>query len=238
MNTEAFYQACLELGIEVTEAMKTQYETYKSLIQSVNQIHNLTAITDDEGIYLKHFFDSLLISPYIPSGSHLLDVGSGAGFPGMVLAIARPDIHVTCMEPTTKRSDFLEQVAKACQLPNVVVVNERAEDAVVRLRESFDVVTARAVAALDMLSELTLPFVKVGGLFLAMKGMKGNEEVDQAAFAIKTLGGKVIASDAFEDEHMGKRYIVTIEKIKGTPKQYPRSYAKIKKTPLRGRHHG
>lgn len=237
MNFLEFISKIEALGIVVSEEMKQQFLTYKNLIQEVNKVLNLTGIDDDEGIFLKHFYDSLLISPLIKENSSIADIGSGAGFPGIVLAIARPDVTVTCIEPTTKRTNFLEGVVQECGLKNTIVLNGRAEDVIGELRESFDVATARAVAYLDILSELCLPFVKVGGVFLAMKGTKGIEEYEDSLKAIKILGGELIQTHKFCDDIMGDRYNLEIKKVKSASKKYPRSYAKIKKTPLSGRNH-
>lgn len=235
MNEKDFYIALNELGIVVSDTMKQQFSLYKNLIQEVNQVLNLTAIDDDEGIYLKHFYDSLLIAKYLDEGASLADIGSGAGFPGLVLAIARPDLKITCIEPTTKRTNFLTRVCEEANLNNVSVVNGRAEEVIETLRAQFDVVTARAVAYLDILAELCVPFLKVGGLFIAMKGSKGLEELETSKKALKILGCELKESHFFSDDEMGARYILEIVKTSHTPKKYPRNYAKIKKTPLSGR---
>lgn len=235
MTFETFIKNITALNIVVSEDMKQQFLTYKNLIQEVNKVLNLTGIDDDAGIFHKHFYDSLLISPLMESNKSVADVGSGAGFPGIVLAIARPDLQVTCIEPTTKRTQFLSRVVSECGLKNVIILNARAEDVIDELRESFDYATARAVAYLDILSELCIPFVKVGGTFIAMKGQKGLEEFDDSLKAIQILGGILDTSHRFSDDVMGERYNLEIKKIKSTPNRYPRSYAKIKKEPLSGR---
>lgn len=232
MTFESFIETLASLNIVVTETMKQQFLGYKNLIQEVNKVLNLTGIDDDAGIYHKHFYDSLLIAPFLKANSTLIDVGSGAGFPGMVLAIARPDMTITCLEPTTKRTQFLSRVASECGIKNVIIVNGRAEDVIEDYRESFDYATARAVAYLTILSELCLPFVTVGGTFIAMKGQKGHDEFDDASKAIQKLGGKLVTMHRFADTVMGERFNLEIAKIKATPKQYPRPYAKIKKSPL------
>lgn len=238
MNKIEFYEALNKLEINVDDTLIFRLEHYKDLIQEVNKVLNLTAIDDDAGIYLKHFYDSALVHRFIEEGSSLCDVGSGAGFPGIVLAIVRPDIHVTCIEPTTKRTNFLERVVEECKLDNVKVVNERAEDAIVSYRESFDVATARAVAYLDILAELCVPFVRVGGTFLAMKGAKGEEELMASTRALKTLGVELKESIFEYHEGIGERINYIFEKISKTPLKYPRNYGKIKKTPLSGRKNG
>ena len=235
MNELEFYQSLEALEIVVSDSMKQQFLMYKNLIQEVNQVLNLTAIDDDEGIYLKHFYDSLLIEKLIKKEAKMCDIGSGAGFPGIVLAIARPDITITLIEPTTKRTNFLERVVEECGLKNVIILNERAEDVIEDRREYFDVVTARAVAYLDILSELSLPFVKIGGRFIAMKGSKGLEELEVSQKALSILGGELVSAHHFSDHSLGDRYNLEIVKTSKSPKKYPRTYAKIKKTPLSGR---
>ncbi len=237
MKLEKFLEEIKVLGINVDETMKSQFINYKNLIQEVNKVLNLTGIDDDEGIYHKHFYDSLLISPMMENDKSVVDVGSGAGFPGIVLAIARPDLKVTCVEPTTKRTQFLSRVVSECGLKNVIILNARAEDIIDTLRETFDYATARAVAYLDILSELCIPFVRIGGHFIAMKGQKGTEEYESSLKAVHKLGGELIETHKFVDEVMGERYNLVIKKVRSTPKQYPRAYAKIKKTPLSGRKH-
>ncbi len=235
MNKDTFYLKLESLGIAVDSLMTLRFEKYKKHIQDINKVLNLTAIDDDEGIYLKHFYDSLLINKHISIDAKVCDIGSGAGFPGLVLAIARPDIHVTLVEPTTKRTNFLSEVVAMCELDNVTVLNHRAEDIIDDLRESFDVVTARAVAYLDILSELCIPFVKVGGLFIAMKGAKGEEEYQVSKNAIALLGAKLESVDTLDIQSLGERINLNIRKTSKTPTKYPRNYGRIKKTPLSGR---
>ncbi|AMC94545.1 16S rRNA (guanine(527)-N(7))-methyltransferase RsmG [Erysipelothrix larvae] len=235
MTFEALIIELEKLGIEVDENKRDNLLTYKHLIQTVNQVLNLTAIDDDEGIYLKHYYDSMLINPLIKKGSFVCDIGSGAGFPGLVLAILRPDITISCVEPTLKRCNFLNQVIQACHLSNVTVYNERAEDFVKKHRELFDVCTARAVAYLDILSELCLPLVKVGGLFIAMKGASGEQEYAVSQKAITLCGGELKAVHKEFNETLGTRINLEILKMCKTPPQYPRTYGKIKRAPLSGR---
>lgn len=237
MNLEQFIKAVEPLKIVVSSEMEQQFLTYKNLIQEVNKVLNLTGIDDDEGIFHKHFYDSLLIAPMMDMNTSVADIGSGAGFPGIVLAIARPDLTVTCVEPTTKRTQFLSRVVSECGLKNVIILNARAEEVIDELRETFDYATARAVAYLDILSELCIPFVKIGGHFIAMKGQKGTEEYETSLKAVHKLGGELIETHKFEDSVMGERYNLVIKKVRSTPKQYPRAYAKIKKSPLSGRKH-
>lgn len=235
MQFDVFISEIEKMEIVVSETMKQQFLDYKILIQEVNKYLNLTAIDDEEGIYLKHFWDSMLISELIPLNSSVCDIGSGAGFPGLVLAIARPDINIVCVEPTGKRSDFLQRVANELGLKNVEVINDRAENIAMDRRESFDCVTARAVAHLDILSELCIPLLKVKGIFIAMKGQRALEELEVSKKAMEKLGVSLVQENYNEDDDLGLRYNLQFVKNKKTPKQYPRTYAKIKKTPLSGR---
>lgn len=231
MDPTTFWTQLHDMDLVVSERMKQRFLHYKALIQEVNQVMNLTALASDGDIFAKHFYDSLLIASLIKTGSTVADVGSGAGFPGLVLAIAREDLEITCIEPTTKRTRFLERVVQECQLDNVTIINQRAED-MQQHRERFDVVTARAVAPLAILCELSIPLVTVGGRFIAMKGSKGNEEAQHAAKAIRTLGARIFAIHYHRDETLGERINIEIIKEKTTPAQYPRLYGKIKKSPL------
>ena len=235
MDKEQFYKELKTLGLLENALMTQRLEMYKEHIQKINRVLNLTAIDDDEGIYLKHFYDSLLINSELESGMSLCDIGSGAGFPGIVLAIARPDITMVCVEPTGKRSDFLQRVSTELKLLNVEVVNDRAEHIAINRRESFDCVTARAVAHLDILSELCIPLLKVDGIFIAMKGQRALEELEVSQIAINKLGAVLVKENYHNDAELGLRYNLEFIKNRKTPKQYPRSYAKIKKTPLSGR---
>lgn len=232
---EKFNKNIKTLNLTLDKHQIDQLITYKNLIQETNKVLNLTGIDDDEGIFVKHFYDSLLISPMIPAKASLVDVGSGAGFPGVVLAIARPDINVTCIEPIRKRTNFLDEVKEKCGLNNLTILNARAEDVIDEYRESFDVASARAVAYLDILAELCMPFVKKGGSFIAMKGSKGIEEYEESKKAITILGGGEAKFYGDNYDELGNRYNIVIDKINKTPQKYPRSYAKIKKMPLSGR---
>ncbi len=209
-----------------------QLRTYAQFLNEKNKVMNLTAIDDLEGVTEKHFVDSLLIGEFLTDSKTFCDVGSGAGFPGVVLAIAYPDIEFTLVEPTGKRCQFLNDLTDLLKLSNVNVVNARAEDYVKEMREQFDVVSARAVANLVILSELCLPLVKVGGQFIAMKGQRALEELEQAQFAIKTLGGEVFNSQKSMLRDGSLRYNIIVKKVKSTPQKYPRAFGKIKKNPL------
>ena len=232
MKKEEFIQCCKENGLELTEQQIHQYETYAQLLKEWNEKMNLTAITEFEEVLDKHFYDSLLPSFSSSIQGTLCDVGSGAGFPSIPLKIAYPELKVVIIEPLGKRVTFLKEVVRVLGLDHVECVNARAEDYAKQDRECFDVVTARAVANLRMLSELCIPLVKKGGLFLAMKGSNGLEEDREAAHALKVLG---CALEKTEERHLNDgstRVNLFYRKNRSTPVQYPRQFAKIKKSPL------
>ena len=229
-----FKELVKKLNIDITPLMLEKYEKYYEKLIEVNEYMNLTAITEYEEVYIKHFYDSLSLNLAIENLNDisLCDVGAGAGFPSVPLAIARSDIKVTIIDSLNKRINFLNELIKYIEINNVEALHYRAEDFAKEKRESFDVVTARAVARLNMLSELCLPLVKIGGIFVAMKS-DNLEEIEEAKKAIEILGGKIenIISLNLPND-MGKRNIVVIRKIKATDKKYPRAFGKIKERPL------
>ena len=202
----------------------------------VNQYMNLTAIKEPRAVILRHYADSLTIEKHLPTGAKIADIGCGAGFPSLPLAICRPDLEILSLDSTAKRIRYVEETAKMLGCTNLRAVAMRAEDGGKgQYREKFDVCTARAVAELPVLSELCLPFVKKGGKFLAMKARRGDEEWESASRAVTTLGGKLIERHTVtlcDEEERDERILFEIEKIKPTPAQYPRAYAKICKSPL------
>ncbi len=216
----------------LSDEQLSQLKKYAELLKQWNTFMNLTAITEEEEVYEKHFYDSLLPFVHNEIKGNIADVGTGAGFPGLVWAIAEPSIHMTLIEPTGKRCNFLNEVITQLQLKNVTVENERAEDYAKNHRETFDVVTARAVANLPVLSELCVPLVKQGGFFLALKGSQGNQEALDASHALKTLGCENPSVTEMTLPSGDTRVFVLCPKVKPTPKNYPRPYAKIKKKPL------
>ena len=223
-----------KLQIELSPLELNKFDIYYNDLIEVNKYMNLTAITDHDEVYIKHFYDSLTIKLAINNSDEftLCDVGSGAGFPSIPYSIYNNKCKVTIIDSLNKRINFLNDLVKKLDLNNVKAIHSRAEDFAVDNRESFDYVTARALARLNVLVELTLPLVKVGGKLIAMKG-DSKEELDEASNAIKTLGGKVI--DIIEldlPNDLGHRSIVVIEKISKTPNKYPRLFAKIKERPL------
>ena len=218
-----------QIDITLSPEQFAQFDLYASLLTEWNEKFNLTAITDKEGIYLKHFYDSLLLKRDFKENETICDVGSGAGFPGIPLKIAYPQLTVFLMEPTGKRCTFLNEVIKQLKLERIEVLNCRAEDYKEQL---FDYTTARAVSRLNILDELCLPLTKVNGHFIALKGLQGEEELKEAANGIKRLGGKVISSENITLPDGSERVLIDIEKVKETPAGYPRRYALIKKKPL------
>ena len=224
-----------KLNINLTDEMKNKFELYYSKLVEVNGYMNLTAITQNDEVYIKNFLDSLFITKAINSNNPytILDVGSGAGFPSIPLAIVDKNANVTIIDALNKRINFLNDLVKYIGINNVIAYHKRAEEYAVEKRESFDYVTARAVARLNVLSELCLPLVKIGGYFIAMKGQGGKEELDEAMNAVKILGGSVerIIEVSLPDD-IGKREIILIKKIKPTSKKYPREFKKIKERPL------
>ena len=210
---------------------------YAQLLVEQNKVMNLTAITDPEGIARLHFLDSAALLPLCggAAGKSLIDVGTGAGFPGLVLKILCPELKLTLLDSLGKRVNWLSQVARELGLKDVTCLHARAEEqALVKgYRDSFDLVTARAVADLRLLSELCLPYAKVGGTFLSMKSVDSGEELDRAAHAIKLLGGRLenITDCPIPGCDVTHR-VVAIRKMAPTLKGYPRRWGKIQKEPL------
>jgi len=211
-------------GLTLSESHFAQFQCYLTELVEVNRHMNLTAITEPGEVWEKHFLDSaiLLQKVTLPLGASCIDVGTGAGFPGMVLAILRPDLQITLLDSLQKRVHFLESVCQALQIP-VHCVHARAEFGGKQpdLREQFDVACARAVAAMPLLCEYCLPFVKVGGMFLALKGP--NETVEDAMEHVKRLGGELEETFLYSLEQNEARRLFVIRKVRETPKQYPRS---------------
>ena len=220
----------------INEENAMRLEALSNHMLEVNKTLNLTAIKDEDGVILKHLIDSTAIIPFIPENANLCDIGCGGGFPSLVIAILRPDVSVFSVDSVSKKVAYVESTAKLLGLTNESVSNERAEvlgqgDK----REKFDIVTARAVGRLNLISELCLPLVKVGGSFLAMKSLSTDEELEEAKKAIELLGGKVekVFSYTLTDGNETiDRSIVVIKKVKNTPPKYPRNNSQIAKKPL------
>lgn len=224
------------LGALLDKEKSALFARLYTRLVSENEKYNLTAVTDEAGVILRHFADSAACAKYLPAGASLLDVGCGAGFPTLPLAIVRPDLSITALDATAKRVKYVTDTAKMLGLTNVVGVAARAEEyAKPPVRESFDCVTARAVANQRALSELCLPFVKVGGLFLSMKATGAAAELDDARRAIGSLGAKVEKIEDFtlsDGAEELSRTAILIRKVKPTDAAYPRAWAKILKKPL------
>lgn len=228
--------ATVDYKIKLTETQLSQLEKYYELLVEWNEKINLTAITDPQGVAVKHFADSLTFFNYIdvPLNSSIIDVGTGAGFPGIVLKIARPDIKLTLLDSLKKRLTFLENVLSELGL-EAELIHSRAEDGAqdIDLREGFDFSVSRAVAQLNVLSEYCLPYVRLSGSFVALKGPDADNEIANAKRAMQCLGGKLKATHKFSlNLDGGERTIVVIEKNSPTPDKYPRNSGKIKSSPL------
>ena len=221
-----------ELGLDVSRA--ETLERFSSMLLEKNQVMNLTAITEPDAVAQLHLLDSAALLPFVDlTGKTVVDVGTGAGFPGIVAKIYKPDLELTLMEPTGKRVDFLRYACAELGLTGVEFAKERAEEAARKIwREQFDVASARAVAALPVLCEYCLPLVKVGGRFIAMKGPEADAEAKAAANALKKLGGQYEETRAFTLPDGSARGLVFCKKISQTPTVYPRNGGKIAKKPL------
>lgn len=224
-----------QMGIDLDPAAPGVLRRFYDFLEEKNRVMDLTAIKGEEDAARAHFLDSLALLPLIPQGAKLADVGSGAGFPGMPVAVARRDVSVTLLESMQKRCDFLRSAAALEGMPEVGVCMTRAEDAgqSKEHREKYDVVTARAVAKLHVLAELCLPLIKPGGVFLAMKGPGAQEELAEAKRAIALLGGGEAVIHSYDIPDSDRtRCVVVIKKLRATPAGYPRRYAKMVKNPL------
>lgn len=212
---------------------QARFSVFKNLLLEHNKMYNLTAVTDEEGVYFKHFLDSIAGEEYFLKNSSVAEIGSGGGFPSLPLKIIRPDLKFTLIESTGKKCKFLDTVVDKLGLDGMNIMNIRAEDGAHNpdLREKFDVCCARAVAPLNTLSEYSLPYVKTGGRFIAYKG-ECAEELKNAARAIKILGGEVEKIESYSLENCGNRTLLIIKKVNPTPKIYPRGQGKERKQPL------
>lgn len=235
MNLNEFISKVKELGIELKDNQINQFNKYYELLVEYNKVMNLTGITEYEEVLEKHFYDSLTMANKVNlNNSTLVDIGAGAGFPCIPLKIAFPSLDVTVVDSLAKRMKFLEIVIKELNLENIRCLAMRGEDFAKLHREEFDFVTARAVARLNILNEITLPLVKVGGYFIALKGQDGLIEIDECKDAFNKLGARIDMIDEFNlPSENAKRINIFIKKEKKTNVIYPRDYAKIKKNPLK-----
>lgn len=228
--------AALHLSDQLPPQSVQQLDRYAQLLLEKNQVMNLTAITEPEQVAQLHMLDcAALLNLADFSNRTLVDVGTGAGFPGLPLKILAPSLQVTLLDSLNKRVDWLQEVIADLQLTDVRAIHCRAEEQAQKpdFRESFDFATARAVAALPMLAELCLPYVRPGGYFLSMKSVDSDEELKQAEHAIALLGGKLASVQDYSIPGTEIRHrLISVKKIQTTPKKYPRMFAKIKKNPL------
>ncbi len=232
MTKDEFILEVSKLGIELTNEQIEKLEIYKEFLKEYNKHTNLTAIKEDKDIYLKHFYDSLTIVKVINLNlvNNLLDVGTGAGFPGMVLKIFYPNLNVTLLDSNNKKTRFLNELQEKLQL-DVEIINDRIENYAKSNLNKFDVVTSRAVANLRVLSELCLPLVKVDGLFIPLKG-KVEEELQESLITLDVMHTKILNKQEFIIENAGVRNILVIQKLIGSTLEDLRSYDKILKKPL------
>lgn len=239
MNETEFINALKDQGIELSATQIGQFNTYYKMLVEWNEKINLTAVTEIEEVYLKHFYDSItpLFYADIDEGASLCDVGAGAGFPSIPMKIIRPDLKITIVDSLNKRINFLNELTAVLGLDKIHLVHDRAEtfgNHKADARHMFDVVTARAVAQLNVLSELCLPLVRTGGQFIVMKGRKAQEELDESKFALDLLGGELTKIHQLSlPKEDSDRYIMIIDKKRKTPKKYPRKPGTPNKSPLK-----
>jgi len=234
---QTFVQLIQDRGLELNETQLQQFETYYRILVEWNEKINLTAITDRDQVYIKHFYDSLSPSFFVNMSeiNNLADIGSGAGFPSIPLKIVYPHLRITIIDSLNKRISFLRHVTEQLKLQDVDCLHARAEDAGRNpsLRDSFDVVTARAVARLPILNEFCLPFVRVGGTFIALKGSDADGEIQESAYSLRQLRATLTAEHVFElPFSYGARRLIVIGKKDRTPSMYPRKPGVPLKSPL------
>lgn len=231
---KTYFKSQLEkMNIQDVNDKMTKFDTYFKFMVEYNEFVNLTSITEEEQVYEKHFLDSVLPVKELKENSTICDIGTGAGFPSIPLAVLRNDLKVYAVDSLLKRINFLEQLKQKLNLNNVNLFQSRAEDFAKLHREEFDYVVSRAVASLNTLLELTLPLTKVGGYVLAYKSLNYEIEINESANALKILGGKIEKILEFDLPFSNqKRYILMIKKVSKTPLKYPRGQNKPKLQPL------
>ena len=234
------YYLCYNLAMdweryldEINNGHSHKFNEFCRALSEKNKVCNLTSIIDEKGVKYKHFLDSAVGEFLFPQGAHAVEIGSGGGFPSIPLKIIRDDLSFTLIESTGKKCNFLNEIVDKLNLSGVNVLNIRAEDGArdKNLREKFDVACARAVAQLNTLAEYCMPYVKVGGLFIAYKG-DASEEIKSAEKALKILGGEVEKVIEYELPECGARTLVCVRKVKSTPSKYPRGQGRERKNPL------
>ena len=230
---------CIEdFGLEANEKVLSDFQEYKELLVEWNQKMNLTGIEDEKEVFIKHFLDSIsaVTKGYIQNGMSLIDVGTGAGFPGMPLRICLPELKVTLLDSLNKRINFLQEVASKLSIDDIEFIHGRAEDFGKNedYREKFDIATARAVAGLPVLMEFCVPFIKVGGYFVCLKGPNANLELEESKKAMEVLGVEYIEKiDVKLPEIDLNHNILIFKKVKNTPSKYPRKAGKVSKNPIK-----
>ncbi|HOO23323.1 MAG TPA: 16S rRNA (guanine(527)-N(7))-methyltransferase RsmG [Clostridia bacterium] len=222
----------LQEGIALDENQERLFEQYRSLLLEYNEKFNLTAITDEDEIIVKHFIDSAKGLKFFHDNALVVDIGSGAGFPAIPLKILNPTLRFTLLDAVNKRVNFLNVVTEKLNLKEVECLHERAEEHVVKARAKYDFAVARAVAGLPTLLEYSLPLLKAGGKFIAYKGETPEEEISAARVALEVLGGKAITVEKFKLMGEHNRSFIVVEKVKETPVKYPRGQNKPKNNPL------
>lgn len=237
MTNSVFINSLKELGLVLSNDALQKYEIYKDMLVEWNKKFNITTITEEDEIYIKHFCDSLSLvnTKLFDDKKRVIDIGTGGGFPGLVLKIYNEELDMTLMDSLNKRIVFLNEVIKELKLSNVKAIHARAEELGVsnEHREKYDIAVSRAVASLNTLSEYCLPFVKVGGYFIAMKGPDVKEEVEESKNAIKLLGGELERIEEIKLPFLDITHtLIIIKKVKQTPNKYPRQQGKPKKNPL------
>ena len=235
ISKELLKTSCENLGIDISDEAVDRFDLYAERLVAYNEKVNLTAITAPDDIVIKHFADSLCLVKYVElnSSKKIIDVGTGAGFPGMALLCYNPELNITMIDSVNKKLDFIRSLVKELGL-SADIITIRAEDAAKKkeFREQFDVVTSRAVAALNVLSEYSVPLVKVGGVFSPLKAVLSPEEAQRGLGAIANLGAKVVSRNKYKIPDGSEREIIIAKKVSQTSSKYPRAYAQISKKPL------
>lgn len=227
-----------KMNINLDENMLEKFEMYKNLLVEWNEKMNLTSITDDYEVIMKHFIDSLEIVKYINKNENIIDIGTGAGFPGIVIAIYfDSNVNITLLDALEKRLSFLDEVIQKLNLENITLLHGRAEEIGndIIYREKFDVATSRAVSSMDILLELSIPLIKVNGRCLLLKGSKVKEEINDSKTALEKLNSKINNDFTYEykvNDEVYERHIIEVGKSQSTSKKFPRNYGQIKKKPL------